>query len=58
MVAEWPIFGKREQQQPEPPRRERKPVTWAELHDEELHRLLFAKYLLLTGRLDAGRQDR
>ena len=45
-----PIFDilghRREEREPEPKRE-----TWGQLHDEELRRLLFAKYLRLTGRI-------
>jgi hypothetical protein len=55
-VAEWTIFGKREQQ-PEPPRPVA--VTFGTSADEQQwKRLLWVKYLLATGRLDAGGQDR
>jgi hypothetical protein len=52
-VAEWTIFGKREQQSPEPPR----PVAvtfGTSANEQQWKRLLFAKYLTATGRLGRG----
>lgn len=56
MVTEFSIFG---QGKREPPAKPPTPVavTWADLHAEELKRLLFAKYLKATDRLNE-RDDR
>lgn len=51
-MVEFSVFGQGKRPKPQEPRpADERPETWGQLHDEELHRLLFAKYLRLTGRI-------
>lgn len=57
-MGEFSIFGRREQQPPDTPPHEATALFGSPAEKAELNRLLWVKYLIVTGRLDPGGQDR